>query len=270
MTAIVLSNPNNPTGGILRRDEILALAAVAKRHDLWLVCDEIYREICYEEGIASLASCGLVEDRLVILGSLSKSHAMAGWRMGWMIAPPPLVAPAAILADVVFHGLPGFVQEAALLALNDGGAAARDAAALCRRRRAVLLNALARAPGLLARISQAGPFVFCDIRGAGLSGAEFARIAKAEAGVALVAGGRFGHSSAGFVRIALTCPEETLTEAAERLVGLCRRIAAGATGGRSSGAPEAAPAAPEFADGVYISPSGMVHVWRDGELDGIF
>jgi aspartate/methionine/tyrosine aminotransferase len=98
--AIVFSNPNNPSGLRLRRDEMLALANVALERDLWLISDEIYGDLSYADpwrpvpygDFVSLASSGLIDDRLVVLGSLSKSHAMTGWRMGWMIAPQSLVA----------------------------------------------------------------------------------------------------------------------------------------------------------------------------------
>jgi aspartate/methionine/tyrosine aminotransferase len=274
--AIVFSNPNNPTGCRLRHEEMRALATAALRRDLWLVCDEVYSGLCFEERFASLASLPLVGDRLVVLGSLSKSHAMTGWRAGWMIAPEPLVAQAERLADIVYHGLPGFIQEAAALAVEDASTP-REAVEIYRCRRDAFAGALGASPAIVPRIPQAGPFMLCDIRATGLSGARFVRLAAAEAGVALVDGGRFGRSSAGFVRAALTRPEAVLVEAAQRLSKLSHRLSKGvhcppsapaeaALGALASGARESEP---EFAEGVYISASGTVYVCRDGAIDEI-
>jgi arginine:pyruvate transaminase len=242
--AIVFSNPNNPSGRRLRRDEMLALVNVALERDLWLISDEIYRDLSYADPwrpvqygeFVSLASSGLIDDRLVILGSLSKSHAMTGWRMGWMIAPQSLVAQATALADIVFHGLPGFVQEAALAAIEDIKAPER-AVEIYRRRRDAFAAGLGQGRAPIARMPEAGPFILCDIRNTGLTGSQFVELALVEAGVALVDGGRFGRSTEGFVRAALTRPEDVLVKAGRRLGALFHRV----EGTRSAGETAARP-----------------------------
>ena len=192
---------------------MLALANVALERDLWLISDEIYRDLSYADpwrpvqygDFVSLASSGLIDDRLVVLGSLSKSHAMTGWRMGWMIAPQSLIAQATALADIVFHGLPGFVQEAALAAILDKTTPDR-AVEVYRCRREAFAAGLGQSRAPIARMPEAGPFILCDIRNTGLTGSQFAELALLEAGVALLDGGRFGRSTEGFVRAALTRP----------------------------------------------------------------
>jgi aspartate/methionine/tyrosine aminotransferase len=228
--AIVFSNPNNPSGRRLRHDEMLALVNVALERDLWLISDEIYGDLSYQDpwrpvqygDFVSLASSGLIDDRLVVLGSLSKSHAMTGWRLGWMIAPQSLVAQATALADIVFHGLPGFVQEAALAAIADKKTPER-AVEIYRRRREAFAAGLGQGRAPIARMPEAGPFVLCDIRNTGLTGSEFVELALLDAGVALVGGGRFGRSTEGFVRAALTRPEDVLVKAGRRLGALFHR-----------------------------------------------
>jgi octopine/nopaline transport system ATP-binding protein len=244
--AIVFSNPNNPSGRRLRHDEMLALANVALERDLWLISDEIYDDLSYRDpwrpvqygDFVSLASSGLIDDRLVVLGSLSKSHAMTGWRMGWMIAPQSLVAQATVLADIVFHGLPGFVQEAASAAILDKTTPER-AVEIYRRRRDAFAAGLGQGRAPIAIMPEAGPFILCDIRGTGLSGSRFAELALLDAGVGLVDGGRFGRSTQGFVRAALTRPEDVLVKAGRRLGALFHRF----EGARSmgEGAARAAP-----------------------------
>jgi octopine/nopaline transport system ATP-binding protein len=229
--AIVFSNPNNPSGRGLRRDEMLALANVALERDLWLISDEIYGDLSYRDpwrpvqygDSVSLASSGLIDDRLVVLGSLSKSHAMTGWRIGWMIAPQSLVAQATALADIVFHGLPGFVQEAASAAILDKATPER-AVEIYRRRRDAFAAGLSQSRAPIARMPEAGPFILCDIRDTGLTGSQFVELALLDAGVALVDGGRFGRSTEGFVRAALTRPEDILVKAGRRLGALFLRF----------------------------------------------
>ena len=267
--AIVLSNPNNPTGRRLGIDELHALVSIAYRHDLWLVCDEIYGDLTHDGGFVSLASTGY--ERLVLLGGLSKSHAMTGWRVGWMIAPKPLVALATQLADVIYHGLPGFVQEAAGIALADR-VAPRLAVGAYLGRLDAFVRQFDNCTAIEPRLPEAGLFILCDIRRTGVTGAEFAQLARKEAAVAVVDGGRFGRASAGFVRIAFTKPERVLREAAQRLARLGERLRSTAATLDSSALVIPSPLSdevPEYANGVYISPSGIVHVWRNGNLDAM-
>jgi arginine:pyruvate transaminase len=159
----------------------------------------------------------------VVLGSLSKSHAMTGWRMGWMIAPQSLVAQATALADIVFHGLPGFLQEAASEAILDKTTPER-AVEVYRRRRDAFASGLGQSRAIIARMPEAGPFILCDIRNTGLTGSQFVELAQVAAGVALVDGGRFGRSTEGFVRAALTRHEDVLVKAGRRLGELSHRF----------------------------------------------
>jgi octopine/nopaline transport system ATP-binding protein len=266
--AIVFSNPNNPSGRRLRRDEMLALANVALERDLWLISDEIYSDLSYRDpwrpvqygDFVSLASSGLIDDRLVILGSLSKSHAMTGWRIGWMIGPQPLIAQATALADIVFHGLPAFVQEAALAAIADKTTPER-AVEVYRRRREAFAAGLGQSRAPIARMPEAGPFILCDIRNTGLTGSEFVELALLDAGVALVDGGRFGRSTEGFVRAALTRPEDVLVKAGRRLGALFHRFE-GTRGKRKTPAQPAPGGRPvlELADAGYNCPVGVANV----------
>jgi len=116
--AIFFANPNNPTGVVMRPDELRAIAAVAERHDLWVVVDEVYEALTFEQPHQSFAALPGMAARTLSLGSLSKSHAMTGWRAGWIVAEPKLVGHIENLALNMLYGLPGFVQEAALAAVR--------------------------------------------------------------------------------------------------------------------------------------------------------
>jgi aspartate/methionine/tyrosine aminotransferase len=213
--AIFFASPNNPTGVILNEAELSALAKIAERHDLWLVADEVYAGLAPGGQQASLAA--RLPEQVVTVGSLSKTHAMTGWRCGWLIGPQQLVAHAESVAMCMLFGLPGFIQEAALVALAAAPQAESRIRELCQARRAVLLRALQDARGIRLSTPEAGMFLLVDVRGTGLSGRELTRALYEKQRVCVMDGGAFGRETEGFVRICFATDEATLIEA-------CRRI----------------------------------------------
>ncbi|WP_397448073.1 aminotransferase class I/II-fold pyridoxal phosphate-dependent enzyme [Pseudomonas sp. NA-150] len=215
--AIFLSNPNNPTGVMLNVEELQAIADLAIAHDLWVVVDEVYESLCYEREHVSLASLPGMEKRCVVVGSLSKSHAMTGWRIGWIIAEPTLIGHAETLLLSMLYGLPGFVMEAALtavLAHDQVTAGMRD---IYCRRRDLVVGALGDCPGLTVLKPEAGMFVLVDVRATGLSSLDFAWRLFREAGVSVLDAAAFGEPAQGFVRLSFTLGEEQLAKACQRI-----------------------------------------------------
>src|SRR5580704_15809940 len=113
--ALFFATPNNPSGVILSEHELTAIGELARRHSLWLVADEVYAGLAPGGRVPSLAA--VLPEQVVTIGSLSKSHAMPGWRAGWMVGPKALIRHVESLAICMLYGLPGFIQEAALTAL---------------------------------------------------------------------------------------------------------------------------------------------------------
>jgi arginine:pyruvate transaminase len=215
--AIFLSNPNNPTGVVLELEELQAIADLAIAHDLWVVVDEVYESLCYEREHRSLASLPGMEERCVVIGSLSKSHAMTGWRIGWIVAEPTLVAHAETLLLSMLYGLPGFVMEAALAAIiahDEVTASMRD---VYQRRRDLVVSALSDCPGISVLKPDAGMFVLLDVRGTGLSSLDFAWRLYREAKVSVLDAAAFGEPAQGFVRLSFTVGEAQLAKACERI-----------------------------------------------------
>jgi aspartate/methionine/tyrosine aminotransferase len=213
--AIFLASPNNPTGVILNDAELDGIGALAKRHSLWVVADEVYAGLAPQGRQPSLAS--RLPEQVVSLGSLSKSHAMTGWRCGWLIGPRSFVQHAESLAMCMLFGLPGFIQDAALVALAAAAQSERQMRELCSSRRDFLLSALVDVPGLRLCAPQAGMFMLVDVRGTGQTGREFMRALYETERVSVMDGGAFGRETEGFVRISFATDEATLLEA-------CRRI----------------------------------------------
>src|ERR1700723_732930 len=121
--AIFFATPNNPSGTIIGAEDMAAIGELARHHSLWVVADEVYAGLAPGGKVPSLAAA--LPEQVITIGSLSKSHAMPGWRAGWLIGPKLLVAHAEALAICMLYGLPGFVQEAALMALGVAAEAER-------------------------------------------------------------------------------------------------------------------------------------------------
>ena len=215
--AILLNTPHNPTGLVATREELAAIAAIAKRHDLWVVSDEVYASVTYDTGHVAMASLPGMAGRSVTIGSLSKSHAMQGWRLGWAVAPRPMARHLTHLIVSMIFGTPLFTQDAARLALTREVAEVETMRREYRRRRDLLCARIDACPGLSCQWPQGGLYAFVDVRGTGLSDTDFAfGLLRAE-GVSVLPAGSFGASAAGHVRVSLTAPTAILKEAGERI-----------------------------------------------------
>ncbi|WP_323055288.1 aminotransferase class I/II-fold pyridoxal phosphate-dependent enzyme [Pseudomonas mandelii] len=215
--AIFLSNPNNPTGVVLNREELQAIAELAVVHDLWVVVDEVYESLTFEREHLSLAAMPGMAERCVVIGSLSKSHAMTGWRIGWIIANDSLVAHVENLVLSMLYGLPGFVMEAALKAVQSHAEVTHGMRDIYRRRRDLVVNSLADCPGISVLNPDAGMFVLLDVRSTGLTSLEFAWRLLREAHVSVLDAAAFGEPAQGFVRLSFTLGEDRLAQACQRI-----------------------------------------------------
>jgi arginine:pyruvate transaminase len=223
--ALLLNFPHNPTGASLTAAEAAAAAELARRHDLWLISDEVYAALADDGVHTSPLTLPGMRDRGVLISSLSKSHAMTGWRVGWAVTPPALATHLRTLARAMFFGLPPFIQDAAAHALSHGGAELARLREAYRRRAAVVADGLAAVPGIVARAPDAGMYVFADVRGTGRDGKQFARGLLDEHGVSVTPGEGFGPSGAGHVRMTLGTAEDRLAEACARIGRYVRTLA---------------------------------------------
>jgi arginine:pyruvate transaminase len=215
---IWINSPHNPTGAVLTADEIAGIAELCRQHDLWLVSDEVYEDLAFTRPHVSPWSLPDMAERTIVASSLSKSHAMAGFRFGWVIGPPALSRHLFDFLLCMYFGGPAFIQDGALAAL---GSELPEMAALREtyRRRALLLSSiLAQAPTCRALPPEGGMFVLFDVRSSGLGAEDFARELLLREDVALLPCDGFGPSAIGHLRIALTAPEPRLEEAGRRIV----------------------------------------------------
>lgn len=220
--ALVLNSPHNPTGASIPRATWEALTALCIEHDLWLICDEVYSELLYEGEHVSPASLSGMAERTATLNSLSKSHAMTGWRLGWVVAPTALAAHLENLALCMLYGSPEFIQDAAVVALEQPLPQLQEMAQAYRQRRDLVCDCLADCPGARPLKPDGGMFVMVDIRATGLSAQAFSERLLDEQGVSVLAGEAFGPSAAGHIRLGLVLQADDLREACRR-IALCAR-----------------------------------------------
>jgi aspartate/methionine/tyrosine aminotransferase len=213
--AVFFATPNNPSGVILSAADLAVIGELARRHSLWVVADEVYAGLAPGGRVPSLAA--ELPEQVVTISSLSKSHAMPGWRAGWLVGPAQLVIHAEAMAQCMLFGLPGFIQEAAVTALGVSHAAESRIREYCAVRRDLLLAGLAGIRGLTCFVPDAGMFLLVDVRGTGLSGYDFMCELYRTERVSVLDGGAFGKETSGFVRVCFATDMELLREAIVRV-----------------------------------------------------
>jgi arginine:pyruvate transaminase len=215
--AILINTPNNPTGAVYTRETLEGIAEICRARDLWLYSDEVYWTLAGDarKHLSPRALPGMKE-RTLVINSLSKSHGMTGWRIGWLTGPSDLIRLAVNLNLVSTYGLNDFVSRAAIEALENGYGI-EEIAARYAARRETFLAAMRGFNAVTVRGSEGGMYVMLDVRAVEPDCERFAwGLLQAEK-VAVMPGSSFGEAAAGHVRISLCQPDALLEEAARRL-----------------------------------------------------
>jgi aspartate/methionine/tyrosine aminotransferase len=222
--AIYFATPCNPTGAMMTRPTLERIAELAARHDLWVVSDEVYATLTFGAEHVSIAGLPGMAERAVTIGSLSKSHAMTGWRMGWIVGPTGLIDHVHNLSMAMLYGLPTFLQRGAVVALEQDLAEVETMRATYQRRRDAAVARLNQVPGLSCHSPDAGMFMMLDVRGTGLSSGDFSQKLYDATGVAVLDATAFGKSAAGHVRVSFVADDDSLEEACRRISGFVRTL----------------------------------------------
>ncbi len=225
--ALLINSPNNPTGAVYSRETMDGIASLCRAHDVWLISDEVYDTQVWEGEHLSPRSLPGIAERTVVIGSVSKSHVMTGFRLGWLVAPEEMVEAIWELGVSTTYGVAGFVQDAALYALENGAEIEAEVTALYRRRRDLAVEALRGANGLRLSAPQGAMYVMLDIRATGLSGVAFSERLLEEHHIAVMPGEGFGEAAAGHLRVSLTLEDDRLVEALRVLAGFAGELARG-------------------------------------------
>jgi len=224
---LFICTPGNPTGAVLSREEIDAIGEVCIAHDLWIVADEVYADMTYDAPFSSPFDRPQLRERTLAVSSISKSHALPGFRAGWVAAPAHVIERLVLVAEAMLFGSQPFIEDALVVALSTRHPEVDRLRAAFRERAVALVEELGDAPHSRARMPEGGMFVMVDVRSTGLSGEQFAWRLLEEHGVGVMPGESFGSGGAGHVRIALTVDAPVLRDACTKIRALAEQCAAG-------------------------------------------
>ncbi len=221
--AILIGYPNNPTGAVLSPERMLEIAAVAERHNLLVISDEIYDRLVYGVKHTCFAALPGMRERTILLGGFSKAYAMTGWRLGWFAAPADITAAARKVHQYAIMSAPTMSQYAGLAALRFGEESVRAMRDEYDRRRRVIVSGL-REIGLPTFEPQGAFYAFPYVGHLGMSSEEFCERLLTEERVAVIPGDAFGPSGAGYVRACYATALDKIEEALERIERFVRRV----------------------------------------------
>ncbi|MEP2920298.1 MAG: aminotransferase class I/II-fold pyridoxal phosphate-dependent enzyme [Sulfitobacter sp.] len=215
--SLLVNSPNNPTGVVYSRETLQGIAEVCQTHDLWLISDEVYDTQIWEGAHLSPRALDGMAERTLVVGSMSKSHAMTGSRIGWIVGPEDMIEHLTNLATHTTYGVAGFIQDAALFALAQGADFETQIAEPFRRRRDIALDIL-RAQNVVKSVPNGGAmYMMLDISATGMDGEAFANALLDAHHIATMPGESFGAAAAGHIRVAMTIEDNAFAAAMQTL-----------------------------------------------------
>lgn len=216
-SVLIFNSPNNPTGTVFSATALENIAELARKHDLWILSDEIYARILFEGEYQSIWALPGMAERTVIIDGFSKSFAMTGWRLGYAVAPVHVIDAMDLLVLNTFTCAAEFTQVAAIDALRDSTGAVDAMVEEYRKRREIFVAGLNHIPGFRCKAPQGAFYAWVNIEETGLSAEEVQAILLEEGGVAGIAGAAFGPGGKNYLRFSLVSARNPLENALERM-----------------------------------------------------
>jgi arginine:pyruvate transaminase len=214
---VFINTPGNPAGNMLTLEQLRDLAAFCLEHNLWLVCDEVYSMITFEEQHISLRRAAASLDNVILVDGLSKSHAMTGWRLGWTVCNTAMADRLLDFTSSTIFGCCQFVQDAAAFALSNDEEYIAGVRQEYRVRRDYVCERVNAINGLSCQVPKAGMFVMIDVSAVAQNGIEFAEKLLDSESVSVLPGIGFGQCCSEYVRVSLAQPISVLTPAFDRI-----------------------------------------------------
>ncbi len=214
---LLLNTPSNPTGAVLSQNEIDEIGEVCERHDLWIVVDEVYADLTYGAPFCSPFDRPHLRHRTLAVSSISKSHALPGFRAGWIASPLDVTQRLVLVAEAMLFGSQPFIEDALAVALSQRHPEVENLSAAFKDRAQQLVGAFEGSTAAKARMPEGGMFIMVDIRETGMSGEDFAWMLLNDHDIVVMPGESFGNGGAGHIRLALTNDAQVLREAGARI-----------------------------------------------------
>ena len=214
---LLLNTPSNPTGAVLSQNEIDEIGEVCERHDLWIVVDEVYADLTYGAPFCSPFDRPHLRHRTLAVSSISKSHALPGFRAGWIASPLDVTQRLVLVAEAMLFGSQPFIEDALAVALSQRHPEVESLSAAFKDRAHQLVSTFDGSTAAKARMPEGGMFIMVDIRETGMSGEDFAWMLLNDHDIVVMPGESFGNGGAGHIRLALTNDAQVLREAGARI-----------------------------------------------------
>jgi len=214
---LIFNSPNNPTGTVFSEATVAGIAELAKKHDLWVIADEIYARILFRGEYKSIWALPGMAERTVIIDGFSKSFAMTGWRLGYAVAQKHVIDALDMLVLNTFTCTAEFTQVAGIEALRDSTNAVPAMVEQYRKRRDIFVEKLNRIPGFRCQSPDGAFYAWVNIEQTGLPAGEVQRLLLEEGGVAGIPGAAFGAEGERYLRFSLVSAAHLLEEALERI-----------------------------------------------------
>jgi arginine:pyruvate transaminase len=214
---LLLNSPHNPTGAVLDAQEIADIGRFCRKHNLWILSDEVYETLIYGKAFASPFDNPDLADRTVAAASISKSHAAPGFRSGWAVGPDWFITKAQAVAESFLFGNQPFIADMTAHALTHSHDTSLQMATAYQRRIELLMTLFSASNKLQPLLPDSGMFMMIDVSATGMNGAAFAE-KLLDFGVAVMPGTSFGNQAENFVRLSLTVSDDQLKEAARRMI----------------------------------------------------
>lgn len=214
---LLLNYPNNPTGAMLKKETLEALAELAADHDFWILTDEVYERLTYEEKPASIATYSKTEDRTIYINGFSKTYAMTGWRLGYTAGPEKIITEMIKIQQNSTTCATSFVQHAGIKALKSSQECVQKMASEYEKRRNRIVEGLNSIKGINCVNPKGAFYVFPNIEKLGKKSMEFCKFLLKNAGVAVTPGSAFGPTGEGNLRLSFATSMERINEALDRI-----------------------------------------------------
>jgi aminotransferase len=216
--AVIINSPSNPLGSVMDRAEIERLADLADEHGFTVISDEVYDEMVFDDAeFTSIAEVRADFDRFLAVGSFSKTYAMTGWRCGFVIGSQDYIAPMSLLQEGLTSSLPGFVQDAAVAAIEGPQSVVETMVDSYAQRRELMVERINAIEGLHLIRPEATFYAFVNVKDWGLNSWELATQLLEKHNLATIPGSAFGPAGEGYLRLTFAVSPETINEACDRL-----------------------------------------------------
>jgi len=213
---LIINTPQRPNGHLVENPQ--EIADMLQRHpQVIIISDEIFSQVTFDKPHNSIAGLEELKDRVIVIDTFSKTWAMTGWRIGWTVAPKPVIDKLSIFLQDSITNVAAFIQKAATAAITGSQDWVDEKLILLKNKRDLMVNGLNEIDGITCDLPDGAFYAFADITGTGLTSQEFTDRLVERAGVAVVAGTAFGSQGEGYVRITYACADEDIKEGLERI-----------------------------------------------------